>query len=346
MKNIKILFTAMLLSVLGFSSCNEELAQPPINLPEGGIGTGTWDDPMTVYQVGLGSVNDKVNDGKTVWVRGYIVGFVDTNVGNVLKAESANFTIPATVNTNILLAADPDERNWENCIPVQLPSGAVRSALNLKDNPGNQGREVCILGISGQKYCSAYGLRSSSDYNWGAEGNEPDPNFILPIGSQKIVDLNFVGNMNGFTFDQGTPGTEGWQTWKLNSTYGLVATGGITGSTANATDAMAVSGEFDFTGYKEVRMNVHQAANFFGNQETFVQMCQVLVRETGAADWTVITLPILPSGSAWTFVDSGYAHLDDFAGKKVEVAFRYTSTTTVSGTWEVDKLTIYGVPGN
>ena len=345
MKNIKILFTAMLLSVLGLSSCNEDLAQPPINLPEGGIGTGAWDDPMTVYQVSLGSVNANVNDGTTVWVRGYIVGFVDTNVGNVLKAESANFTVPATVATNILLAADPDERNWENCIPVQLPSGNVRTALNLQANPDNQGREVCILGVSGSKYCSAYGLRSASDYNWGAVGNEPDPNFILPIGSQKIVDFNFKGNKNGFTFEQGTPATSGWETWKLKDEYGLVATGGVTGNTANATDAMAISGEFDFTGRKEIRMNVHQAANFFNNSETFAQMCQVLIREVGAADWNVVTLPLLPAGNSWTFSDSGYANLDEYAGKKVEVAFRYTSTSSVSGTWEIDELTIYGVPG-
>jgi len=335
MKNIKIIFSLMVLMALGLGSCDDDLAQPPVTIPDGGIGTGAWDNPMTVYQAGLGSINE--NLGETVWVRGYIVGFVDTNIGNVLKAETANFNVPATVKTNMLIAADPNERDWSKCVPVQLPSGDVRSALNLGDHPENQGKEVCIYGQTGSKYCSAYGVRSVSSYNWGSEGIEPDPNFVLPAGSKSIKDLNFLNGMQGFTFDQGSAGSE---VWKLDAKYGLVAKGN-----KSVTDAMAISEEIDLAGYAEIRMNVHSAANFFNNVETFNQMCQTLVREVGAAEWEVQTLPVPPSGSSWSFSDSGYINLDKFGGKKIQVAFRYTSTSSVSGTWEIDKLQIYGVRG-
>lgn len=342
MKNIKVIFSMLVLMALSLGSCNDDLSQPPVNLPEGGVGTGEWDNPMTAYQASLGSINEKL--GEVVWVRGYIVGFVDTNVGNVLKDETAAFTVPATVKTNILIAMDPKERDWTKCVPVQLPSGDVRNALNLGDHPENQGKEVCIYGQTGSKYCSAYGVRSVSDFNWGKEGIEPDPNFVLPMGSKAIKDLNFLNNMQGFTFDQGNPSTAGFETWKLTEKYGLVATGGRSGS-AVTTDALVVSEEIDLAGFGDIRMNIHSAANYFNNAETFNQMCQTLVRVAGETEWEAQTLPVSPAGNSWTFSDSGYINLDKYAGKKIQVAFRYTSTTSLSGTWEIDKMQLYGVPG-
>ena len=43
----------LVLMTLGLGACNDELAQPPVIIPEGGIGTGAWDNPMTTYQAGL-----------------------------------------------------------------------------------------------------------------------------------------------------------------------------------------------------------------------------------------------------------------------------------------------------
>lgn len=153
----------------GLVSCSDDYAQPPVVLPEGGIGTGAWDNPMTAYQCRIGSVNP---DRSEAWVTGYIVGVVNTSVGNVLNARCAQFEGPFTTNTNLIIAMTPDETNWENCATVQLPSGGVRDALNLVSNPDNLGKQVTIKGTTGEKYCGAYGIRSASDYNWGDKGNE------------------------------------------------------------------------------------------------------------------------------------------------------------------------------
>ncbi len=344
MKNIKIMLGALAVALMGLTSCDTELAQPPVNLPEGGIGTGAWDNPMTAYQAGLGSVNE--SQGESLWVRGYIVGYVDTGVSNTLNNESATFTVPASVTTNILIASDPTERDWENCVPVQLPSGDVRTALNLSANPDNQGKEVCIYGVTGSKYCSAYGVRSVTKYNWGSEGIEPDPTTEPPVGSTKFVDLDFTNGMQGFTFDQGNPSEEGFETWKQSSSYGLVATGGVSNSTAKTTDAQAISPEISLAGYSVVRMNVHQAANYFTNTENFLKMCSINVREVGTTEWEAVTMPLPPAGNSWSYSDSGMIDLDKYAGKKIEIAFRYTSIYTLSGTWEVDELQLYGVAAN
>lgn len=331
----------MLMLAVGLVSCDDDYAQPPVNLPEGGIGTGAWDSPMTAYQALLGSVNE---DYPTPWVKGYIVGYINTNVSNSLSANTAEFNASNAVQTNLLIAMDPEETNWENCATVQLPSGDVRNALNLGSHPENLGKLVCVRGTTGSKYCSAYGVRSVSEYNWGEVGIEPDPNFELPLGSVQIASLKFTSGMNGFTFDQGNPATEGYETWKLDTKYGLVAKG----TSSDSFDAWALSSEFDLTNFKEIRLLVRSAANYFvkDNVSYFDEYCFVCVREVGATDWTVVTLPVPPSGGTWTFSDSGYAALDEFAGKKIEVGFHYTSNPTVWGTWEIDSMTLHGVPAN
>lgn len=125
-------------------------------------GEGTAEVPYTVGAVLAGA------SGSDVWVTGYIVGWVD---GQVLSS-GAKFTVPATVASNILLAASPDETNVANCIPVQLTSGSdVRNALNLQNNSGNLGKQVAIKGNL-EAYFGSAGVKSTTAYAWGDKGDE------------------------------------------------------------------------------------------------------------------------------------------------------------------------------
>lgn len=336
------------MALMGLSACTGDQALPPINKPAGlgdaKLGDGQWNSPMAAYQAALGTVpHDEFGyDRSEAWVTGYIIGWVNVDISNSNLALAADFTLPAKVNTNILIASDPEERDPANIATVQLPSGDVRKALNLVDHPENIGTQVTVFGTVGIKYCGQYGVRSVSDYVWGDEGKEPDPNMVLPSGAREFLSIDLTKGMEGFTFDQGTPSQAGFETWKQSSQYGLVATGGKAPG-AVVCDAMAISPEIDLTAYTQVRMMVHQAGNYFTNSANFSQMTSTLVREVGSTEWTQVEMPYPPAGNSWTFSNSGYIVLDDFAGKKVEVGFRYTSTSTLSGTWEIDKISVAGV---
>lgn len=177
---------AVALTAAAMASCSDDYAEAPATLPPGGVGTGRWDNPMTAYQVHIGSVNEDFNPA---WVHGYIVGICNVDITNVLSSRTIVYDQGFNVATNILLADSPVNIEYvesltqeqqlafrdslaESVITVQLPSGSVRNALNLADNPNNLGKEVCIKGETGSKYCSVYGLRSCSDFNWGPQGLE------------------------------------------------------------------------------------------------------------------------------------------------------------------------------
>lgn len=106
-----------------------------------------------------------VTDAKTVktgtgkYIKGYIVGYVPDKALN--EAIFGDASSAETAPTNILLAAKADEKEVNNCMPIQLPAGDLRTALNLKDNPGNLKKELIICGNI-ETYFGATGLKSAT----------------------------------------------------------------------------------------------------------------------------------------------------------------------------------------
>lgn len=122
-------------------------------------GNSSEDDPFTVAEAIAAYDADEAQ--ADTWVKGYIVGYVS---GMSLNSSSAIFSADdCDVATNLLLADNPDETDYTNCLVIQLPSGSVREALNLEDNPDNLGKTVTLCG-SLEKYFGTYGLKSVSEY--------------------------------------------------------------------------------------------------------------------------------------------------------------------------------------
>ena len=119
--------------------------------PGNNDGKGTADTPYNV------AAALSAGSGTGVYVKAFIVGSVS---GQVLSS-GATFSADGDAATNLLIADSSDETNVENCMPVQLPSGAIRTALNLVDNKGNYKKEVTLYGNI-EKYFGATGLKSVS----------------------------------------------------------------------------------------------------------------------------------------------------------------------------------------
>jgi len=119
-------------------------------------GDGTEAKPYTVTDI-LG-----LNSPKTVaWVEGYIVGSADGTGGNY---EPLNFTANGkNATTNILIAATAGETDITKIVPVQLPSGDIRTQLNLKENPANLGKKITLEGKL-DTYFNRPGVRSVTNY--------------------------------------------------------------------------------------------------------------------------------------------------------------------------------------
>lgn len=115
-------------------------------------GNGSKDAPY--------NVTSAMTQSGTAWVKGYIVGAMNTSDSNNYVFEAS---APFSVVANLYIAEKPDETNTANMLPVQLPANsAVRTALNLQDNPSNLHKEVMLKG-SLEKYFGQPGMKSTSE---------------------------------------------------------------------------------------------------------------------------------------------------------------------------------------
>ena len=72
---------------------------------------------------------------------------------------------PFTSATNMAIADSPDETDPSKILSVQLPSGSIRTALNLIDHPENLGKKIQITG-SLEAYFSVPGLKSPTGFTF------------------------------------------------------------------------------------------------------------------------------------------------------------------------------------
>ena len=118
---------------------------------EGDGGNGTAESPYSVPEaIAAGYSNG-------VYVKAFIVG----NVTGQTLAEGAHFDTTGEAKSNLLIAASKDETDVTKCMPIQLPSGDIRNALNLVDNPTLYKKEVTLYGDIA-KYFGTTGLKSVS----------------------------------------------------------------------------------------------------------------------------------------------------------------------------------------
>ena len=66
------------------------------------------------------------------------------------------------------------------------------------------------------------------------------------------------------------------------------------------------------------------------------------MREQGSSAWAALTIPTWPEAGSWTFVNSGDIDLSAYAGKKIEVGFKYASDASGADTWEIKNFKVNG----
>ncbi|NLD23095.1 MAG: fimbrillin family protein [Bacteroidales bacterium] len=103
----------------------------------------------------------QTNQGKKdVWVYGYIVG---SFTGNSVKSFTSD--VSSAKHSVIAISDTKYEVNTDAILPVELPAGKVRDALNILNNPSNIGRKIKVKG-SLEKYYSAPGLKGPKEFTF------------------------------------------------------------------------------------------------------------------------------------------------------------------------------------
>lgn len=303
----------------------EGVKVPGSDTPGGPVaeGDGTEAKPYNPTQV-LAKGKSVNEAGK--WVSGYIVGYVPDKYLN-----GAQFTVPATSAYNVLIATTPDETDYTKCAPVQLPAGAVRSALNLMDNPGNLGKLCSVYGTL-TAFFGVAGVKETSDCKIEGGGETPTP----PVTGDAVT--SFTENFDnatsfptavGFTAVE-TSGNASWFIRKADSNNPTNCAE-ITGYGSNKTPgadgfvSWMLSCPLNVDGMTDKVLTFKTKVGYTGNGT--LEVYALSSNDPATATKTKLNATIAqPTGSWGDYVESGNVSLSGLSGT-VYIGFCYTAAS-------------------
>src|SRR5574344_2426358 len=263
-----------------------------------------------------------------VWVKGYIVGYIygkSISSGSVFSADTC------TVQTNALIAASANETDYTKCMPVKLPTGDIRTGINLSQNKGNYKKEVSLYGSIGTYFGTA-GVIDITCAIIGTTTLGTDPT-VTPTETT-ILNESFATSIGNFSIFNTTIPSELTDVWSQESKYSCMKATAYNTS-KYASDSWLISPAMDLSKLSDATFTFEHAGKYFNSidKEVFVKISTDYTSgDPTKATWTILTPSAWPS--SFTFVTSTNS-LKDYCGKNnVHIAFEYTSSTAYAGTWE------------
>ncbi len=295
---------------------------------------GTKEKPYTVANVQAGAT------GTGVWVKGYIVGWID---GKTL-ADGAKFNADGvTVSSNVMLADAADAATTAKIIPVQLPSGEIRKAVNLQDNPANYKKEVLLkgnlvayFGVPGLKEVSA-AVIDGKEYPMGGD-DQPSGDVVTSL------DENFDASTDipAGWFQKQAAGDKAWYVRNF-SENNYITMSGFKGTAPF--DQWLLSPAIDMDKVSNKTLTFDTQVNGYGATTTTLKV-YIVTDPANLATATELkaTFATAPAAGAdgktkySEWVKSGNVDLAKYKGK-VYIAFRYQASKDANyATWCVDNV--------
>lgn len=295
---------------------------------------GTKEKPYTIANVQAGAT------GTGVWVKGYIVGWID---GKTL-ADGAKFNADGvTVSSNVMLADAADAATTAKIIPVQLPSGEIRKAVNLQDNPANYKKEVLLkgnlvayFGVPGLKEVSA-AVIDGKEYPMGGD-DQPSGDVVTSL------DENFDASTDipAGWFQKQAAGNKAWYVRNFNENN-YITMSGYNGTAPF--DQWLLSPAIDMDKVSDKTLTFDTQVNGYGATTTSLKV-YIVTDPANLATATELkaTFATAPAAGAdgktkySEWVKSGNVDLAKYKGK-VYIAFRYQASKDANyATWCVDNV--------
>lgn len=320
-----------LISIDGLQGFDELVKEPENGGDQPGgptVGDGTEEKPYTVADVQGGAT------GTDKWVKGYIVGWIDgKSLDDGAKFDASN----VSVETNILIAASKDANTVAAVVPVQLPAGDVRTALNLKAHPDNLGKEVMLKG-SLEAYFGVPGVKSVSAYK--IDGNGGGDNPVGPVDPVASLTQDFEGGSVPAGWSQvQVAGNKSWYVTSFQDNYYIAMTG-YKGTAPF--DQYLITPPIDMSKATDKVLSFDSEVNGYGSKTSSLDVYVITDPAKPAENATKLTvkLPTAPASGYSDWMSSGQVDLSSFSGI-VYIAFRYSATSDANyATWCVDNVKV------
>ena len=306
-------FALMLLTVFAFSSCVDVPA--PYNLPDKSSSSGGTEDEDAIpissvmaAQMAI-ALPDNTTSSETYAVTGYI-----TKIIGAVSKNQQSFWIADHLEDGEIFQA----------FYANLPDGVSEFKVGMK---------VKIIGKL-YNYVKSAGVGAPEMKNATVVILENDDGGNTSSGDANEI-IDFTKGQGSWTINN----VSGPEVWTNSSQYGEVASGyDNDNKVCQAAEGWLISPEIDLTNSANSQIVINEAINKIGTGSTVDVQCQVLAclsdDASGASNWLTLTADKRPAGTNWTFQDDTF-DASAFDGKKILLAFKYTSTESSAPSWEI-----------
>ena len=126
--------------------------------------------------------------------------------------------------------------------------------------------------------------------------------------------------------------------WEYSSQYKCMKATAYENATTNnyASESWLISPDITIPAGANAYFTFEHAGGYFG---TATKEATVWVSKNGG-DWEQLVIDSKNYPTSWTFINAGNWDMGKYAGSTIKIAFKYSSTATKAGTWEVRNISI------
>lgn len=322
-----------IVGILGYYQTGTPMWQFYVRTIEDVIGEGKKGTKTLPYSVT--DALEMLNSGEKGWIEGYVVGAVGPEVTTVSSNGDIEWKAPTTLDNTIVIADDPNCKDYTKCLIVPLPQGSpFREDANLKnvDNSNVYKAHIKVLGASAT-YMGAAGV---------TENNGTRDEYVLDVAYTKMS-VDFTTGIPGNWTNLNVSGSKIWEKTIYNNTDIYASATGFKGSNPPY-DIWLITPKLDIKHAKSKVFNFDSQVNNYGN--IVIEVYLLNSNDPTTATVKVKLNPILakkPSSSPYSgWVNSGDIDLSDWADGEYYVGFNYYAPHDPGNnytTWCIDNVT-------
>ena len=147
---------------------------------------------------------------------------------------------------------------------------------------------------------------------------------------------NLTSEIGAFSYENISLPDELSYVWTIDTRNGCAKASAYANSTNYASEALLLSPYINMQNAINPVLSFEHTSKFFTDIQSEVS---VLIRERNDLTWTELTIDKYPTNEDWDFVKATI-DLNKYKGKTIQIAFKYTSSTSKAGTWEIRFFTV------
>lgn len=316
------------------------------NYPLGEIATLTWNNGVTY----VGKPKSGIGGGST-----YVYEPADEYKGDFARVFMYMFTVYDDIswksNTNWMYDTSSKTmfRTWARDLLLKWSSSDPVSEKERVRNDGiykhqkNRNPFIDLPELADH----IWGSKSTEPFSLSGNGGSDDPGKDPGNDPDNPDDETYMykwlnagdSSMDPWTIENvNLPSASSYVwSWKEYGGSHYLNASAYIGNSNYASKAYVWSPAVSLSNVTKATVSFSHAAKF---QTTLKSLCKLVVRDTATGAVYEEAITSWPTAGNWNFTDSGAVDLTKYAGKNVQVGFKYESNTSGADTWEIRDFTL------